>query len=87
MRTPAAPRRGGGGGGGGGIGWNSAKGHDHERQPKSWLDKSYWLELGTGRSWAGRDRKRRDVGGGVGGGKRVQTGEALPLLGTGHFEV
>ena len=67
-----------------GVSWEKLKGHEHRQ---SWLNRSYWLELG-GRPWRGRARK--DVDGGVRGwtkNKRGGLSKASPLLGTGQFEV
>lgn len=61
-----------------GAGWTNAKGHEH---PRSWLDKSYWMELG-GRPWRGRGY----VSEGGEWGRRGRAGEEIPLLG-GGFEV
>ncbi|CBN73914.1 heavy metal translocating P-type ATPase [Ectocarpus siliculosus] len=78
LRTPPPPRH-------GGTSWNNPRVYDRQRR-RSWLGKEFWLELGSRRPWRTRE-KRRDVGGGWGGSKRFQAGEASPLLGPGQFQV
>lgn len=82
--------------------WDSGHAKGHARRERSWLDKSFWVELVSRRPWRGGGGRgsSRGIGdggfsGGQGGrawgsrGKRagVQVGEASPLLGTGQFEV